>query len=89
MIELVNPLIQSRDHWEARMTNHTRWRFVPDTRPKAVLSLVAGLLLLVSAVWRLEDGARVPALSIISAVLAVALVALAIAGLVAPRLRGR
>ena len=71
------------------MTDRTRWRFVPESRPKAALSLVAGLLLLVSAVWRLEDGARLPALSIVSAVLAVALIAVAVAGLVAPRLRGR
>ena len=71
------------------MSNRTRWHFIPETRTTSVLFLLAGLLLLVSAIWQLQGSAGTPVLLVISAVLAVALIATSLIGLLSPRLRGR
>ncbi len=68
----------------------TRWHVIPRTTPLCWLSMAAGVLLLVSSIVTLStSAARVPALEIIVAVLAVVLIVCAALGLAKPRLRGR
>ncbi|MFR0357544.1 hypothetical protein [Streptomyces sediminimaris] len=59
-----------------------RWQFVPRTRALSVLYLVAGVLLVVGAGIQLTHGVAV--LTVVSAVLALALICLAGVGLVRP-----
>ncbi|MDI9832578.1 MULTISPECIES: hypothetical protein [unclassified Streptomyces] len=66
---------------EATVNDH-KWNFVPKSRPLSVLYLLAGTLLIVSAAWQFADG--VALLPAISAVSALALIAMAVLGLVKP-----
>jgi hypothetical protein len=72
------------------MRNDTRWRVIPSTRFTCVVSLIAGVLLLGSAIWTLNtQPVRIPVLQIIAGVAAAALIVCAVIGLASPRLRGR
>jgi len=72
------------------MRNDTRWRVIPSTRFACLVSLVAGVLLLGSAIWTMStEPVRVSVLQIIAGVAAAALIVCAVIGLVSPRLRGR
>ncbi|MEA5363248.1 hypothetical protein VA596_27205 [Amycolatopsis sp., V23-08] len=68
----------------------TRWQLIPRTTPLCWLSLVAGVLLLVSSIITLTTAAaRVPVLEVIVAVVAVFLIVCAVLGLAKPQLRNR
>ncbi|MET1073236.1 MAG: hypothetical protein ABWY11_11375 [Umezawaea sp.] len=71
------------------MHSENRWHVVPTSARNCWIFLVLGLVLVVSTSWRIADAGELAVLPLISLVLAVALVGLAIAGLVAPKLRGR
>jgi len=71
------------------MSGGTRWNVVPRSAVASVLSLVAGLLILGSTVWQMADAGRVAVIPLIAAVLAVALVVVAVVGLVRKNARGR
>ncbi|MEW2569141.1 hypothetical protein [Streptomyces sp. NPDC047070] len=58
------------------------WRMIPTSRPLSALYLLAGVLLLVSAVIQLRDGMAV--LPLFSGLAALALVAVAVVGLARP-----
>ncbi|MBQ0854724.1 hypothetical protein J8N05_41930 [Streptomyces sp. BH-SS-21] len=58
------------------------WRMIPTSRPLSALYLLAGVLLLVSAVSQLRDGMAV--LPLFSGLAALALVAGAVVGLARP-----
>ncbi|WP_437085884.1 hypothetical protein [Streptomyces sp. enrichment culture] len=68
------------------MSNRT-WRIVPTSRVMSVLYLLIGVALAVNAAHRLEDDVTV--LPLLSGLAAVALVAVAVAGLVRPGSRVR
>ncbi|GAB3899207.1 hypothetical protein GCM10029964_084790 [Kibdelosporangium lantanae] len=67
----------------------SRWHFIPSTLANCVLSLVAGLLLVGVTVWQIVDHGSVTVLPAIVVVVSVVWIALAVVGLVSPRLRGR
>ncbi|GAB3899947.1 hypothetical protein GCM10029964_086610 [Kibdelosporangium lantanae] len=67
----------------------SRWHFIPSTPANCVLSLVAGLLLAGVTVWQIVDHGSVTVLPAIVVVVSVVWIALAVVGLVSPRLRGR
>jgi hypothetical protein len=71
------------------MSNRTRWRVVPESRFAAGLCLIAGVLVLAGALWQMQDGGGVAVLPAIGMVAAVALIVVAVVGLVKPGLRGR
>jgi hypothetical protein len=71
------------------MYHESRWHFVPKSVGACLLSLVAGVLVLGSVIWQLTDAGKVAVLPLIAAVLAVALIVLAVVGLVLPKTRGR
>jgi hypothetical protein len=54
-----------------------------------LLGLVAGVLILGSAIWQMSDAAEVAVLPLLAAVLAVAAIAASVVGLVRPTTRGR
>ncbi|MFE1795925.1 MULTISPECIES: hypothetical protein [unclassified Streptomyces] len=58
------------------------WRIIPTSRPLSALYLLAGVLLLVSAVIQLRDDVAV--LPLVSGLAALALVAVAVVGLARP-----
>jgi hypothetical protein len=71
------------------MSTRTSWRVIPETRTSSALWLLVGLVVLASAIWQLQGSPGTPVLLVISAVLAVALIAVSTIGLLSPRLRGR
>ena len=71
------------------MHGETRWRFIPKSAAACLLSLLAGVLVLGSVIWQMTDAGDVATLPLVAAVLAVALIALAVVGLVLPKTRGR
>jgi hypothetical protein len=72
------------------MAERNRWHVIPRTAPLCWLSMIAGVLLLVSSIVTLTTtAARVPVLEVLVAVAAVALMVCAGIGLTRPGLRGR
>jgi hypothetical protein len=71
------------------MRNDTRWHVIPTSATACWISLVLGLAVVGSTAWQMNEAGEAAVLPVIALVLGVLLVALAITGLVAPRLRGR
>ncbi|TDV35926.1 hypothetical protein [Actinophytocola oryzae] len=71
------------------MNGENRWHFVPRTAGSCWLSLLAGVLCLGYAVWQMADAGEAAILPVIAAVASVMLIAVAVAGLVRPGVRGR
>jgi hypothetical protein len=71
------------------MQGETRWHVVPKSVGTALLSLVAGVLVLGSVIWQMADAGKVAILPMVAAIAAVALIAVAVLGLARPKTRGR
>jgi hypothetical protein len=84
-------LVADNDHdaSEVPMRGETRWHVIPTSAATCWLSLVLGVVVVASTAWQLNEAGEAAVLPVIALVLGVLMVALAITGLVAPRLRGR
>ena len=71
------------------MHGETRWNVVPKSVSSCLLSLVAGVLLLGGVLWQMTDAGDVAIIPMVSAVLSVALIVLAVVGLVRLKVRDR
>ncbi|PRY45041.1 hypothetical protein [Umezawaea tangerina] len=71
------------------MRSDTRWHVIPNTATACWISLVFGVLIVVTTTMQMVSGNGVAIFPMIALVCGVALAALAVTGLVAPRLRGR
>jgi hypothetical protein len=84
-------LVGGNDHHasEVPMRSETRWHVIPTSVRACWLSLVLGVVVVASTAWQMNEAGKAAVLPVIALVLGVLMVALAITGLVAPRLRGR
>jgi hypothetical protein len=71
------------------MRNGRRWTFVPRTQGGCALYLLLGLLVVGYNGWQLTKADELAVLPLIAVLLGLAVVVIAIAGLVSPRLRSR
>jgi hypothetical protein len=71
------------------MRTQRRWSFVPRTQRGCFLYLLAGIVITAFNGWQIAQDGEVAVLPMVAVVLGVAVVAIAVAGLVSPRLRSR
>lgn len=74
------------------MSGERRWSLVPTSQGRCIVFLLAGIVLAIVSAWKMaamdETTASIIA-SVIGAVGGIAMVGVAVIGLVSPRLRGR
>lgn len=71
------------------MRSESRWHIIPTSAPMCRLSLSLGVVVVGSTASQTISAGEAAALPVIALALGVLMIALAITGLVAPRLRGR
>jgi hypothetical protein len=74
---------------EVLVNSGTKWHVVPPTARACWGVLLVGVVVVISTTVRMASAGEVAVLPAIALVMGVLLLALAIAGLVSPRLRGR